>query len=671
MTSTVPSISLVAEQSGVDHIYLVVGDSRFHLPAADFTALGFRGDRVRVVAPGTLTSFAERPLSAPAATRASQVFFDCGEDGAGPLGSWTYNCQPSSSLVQREVLVAGWLNAAHGESPPSPWVNIANNGIEDVHYDLVLDPVFVERMYGPGGLSLRMDGVRYFGNPPDVVPLAFAAGPPTQAGGPPSNTFNSWILPGSGDDIHGELNAWHTRDTAGWFQRHMVGRGPAPAGWVNPFGQDPDAFFPFHPMKPESESRALQAGDYVVMRGPLWQDRYHGDATEVLDPWDTGLTRHHAWLEMHPIDWVVRVRGPQANARVTVARRNLIADQAAGATAQFDESVPPSFAPSATGRSLHVRRVRALTDSRPGMTYSGPVQLRTTLRDDHVDIGATVTSGAAGQGRWHGSWLIEWSERDVHDAVWVDEDAPAGANELDAGEGWQWITDDPRPFQGLRAHLGPLTPGVHQHYFSGAPQNPQVASGDVLFATVWLDPDTPPEEIMLQWFAENWEHRAFWGGDLIPWGVSGTVSRTYRGPLPFSGEWVRLEVPAADVGLQDRAVSGLAFTAFGGRVVWDRAGVWSPPPSSGQIRAVVTPSRFVEGSRTITVHATDTGTQAKVSGRVVLDGADIGATNQPLTHWFEPGRAVLSILCAGYPAQSVSIQVTQDRKGGEFPDHSP
>jgi hypothetical protein len=89
MTSTVPNVSLAAEQAGVDHIYLVVGDTKFRLPPVDFTALGFRGDRVRLVAAGTLARFVEKRLGAGPSVRPSEVFFDCGEDGWGPLGSWT------------------------------------------------------------------------------------------------------------------------------------------------------------------------------------------------------------------------------------------------------------------------------------------------------------------------------------------------------------------------------------------------------------------------------------------------------------------------------------------------------------------------------------------------------------------------------------------------------
>ena len=79
-----------------------------------------------------------------------------------------------------------------------------------------------------------------------------------------------------------------------------------------------------------------------------------------------------------------------------------------------------------------------------------------------------------------------------------------------------------------------------------------VQAGDKLFAYVYLDPASVPAEIMLQWYDGNWEHRAYWGANLINWGTTGADSRRYMGPLPTAGQWVRLEVPASQVGLEER-----------------------------------------------------------------------------------------------------------------------
>ena len=50
---------------------------------------------------------------------------------------------------------------------------------------------------------------------------------------------------------------------------------------------------------------------------------------------------------------------------------------------------------------------------------------------------------------------------------------------------------------------------------------------------------------MLSFFADNWEHRAYWGANTINYGTDGTASRKSMGALPAKGEWVRLEVSAA------------------------------------------------------------------------------------------------------------------------------
>ena len=44
------------------------------------------------------------------------------------------------------------------------------------------------------------------------------------------------------------------------------------------------------------------------------------------------------------------------------------------------------------------------------------------------------------------------------------------------------------------------------------------------------------------------------------------------GALPAVNGWVRLEVPASQVGLEGATVKGMAFTLNNGQAWWDRAG---------------------------------------------------------------------------------------------------
>ncbi|HNQ03536.1 MAG TPA: hypothetical protein PKH69_02885 [Thiobacillaceae bacterium] len=128
-------------------------------------------------------------------------------------------------------------------------------------------------------------------------------------------------------------------------------------------------------------------------------------------------------------------------------------------------------------------------------------------------------------------------------------------------------------------HRGTLMGGVHQHFFDGAREPFVVNAGESLFAWVYLDPDHPPRALMLQWHSGgNWEHRAYWGEDLIPFGGSIDGPGHHRvGDLPTPGVWTQLKVPAAAVGLQSTdgslvGLDGMAFTLFDGRAAYGLAG---------------------------------------------------------------------------------------------------
>jgi hypothetical protein len=157
--------------------------------------------------------------------------------------------------------------------------------------------------------------------------------------------------------------------------------------------------------------------------------------------------------------------------------------------------------------------------------------------------------------------------------VWVDDAVPAGATQAsDGGDVWTWVGSNPAPFSGALAHQSTVSSGEHQHYFYNATATLSVAVGDALFAYVYLDPANPPSEVMLQWNDGSWEHRAYWGANLIAWGADGTASRVNMGALPPSGQWVKLSVPASLLGLEGHTLNGMAFSLYNGRATWDYAG---------------------------------------------------------------------------------------------------
>ena len=120
--------------------------------------------------------------------------------------------------------------------------------------------------------------------------------------------------------------------------------------------------------------------------------------------------------------------------------------------------------------------------------------------------------------------------------VWVEDALPLGAI-AGGSETFNWISANPAPYSGTLAHQSGVTGGTHQHYFVNATTKLGVGVGDKLFSYVYLDPANPPREVMLQFYDGSWEHRAYWGANLVPWGAG--VGRVYMGPLPVAGQWVR------------------------------------------------------------------------------------------------------------------------------------
>jgi hypothetical protein len=175
------------------------------------------------------------------------------------------------------------------------------------------------------------------------------------------------------------------------------------------------------------------------------------------------------------------------------------------------------------------------------------------------------------------------------EVVWIDDEIPPGATR-DGTRGpksWKWVTAPDPVFSGRRSHMmggeGAGGAGHAQHLIIGASPPFEISSGDdTLFTYVWLDQKNPPQEIMLQFNTGDWDHRAFWGADLIPFGspdASNSQSRhEVDKSLPPPGKWVRLEVKAKDLGLTaSTPIVGISFDQVGGKVWWDKTGVMKQP----------------------------------------------------------------------------------------------
>jgi hypothetical protein len=157
------------------------------------------------------------------------------------------------------------------------------------------------------------------------------------------------------------------------------------------------------------------------------------------------------------------------------------------------------------------------------------------------------------------------ARKDQSERVWFEDKAPFGAT----AEG----TWERRRHEGRAIHTEPPAIGTHRHWFQGDPVGHTVENGDVLFAYVYLSAHQPPETILLQWHdGESWAHGACWGADRIREFPANTPARRMRGQLPPAGRWVRLEVPASEVGLEGKTVRGMSFVLHGGQCFWGATG---------------------------------------------------------------------------------------------------
>ncbi len=185
-------------------------------------------------------------------------------------------------------------------------------------------------------------------------------------------------------------------------------------------------------------------------------------------------------------------------------------------------------------------------------------------------------------------YKVNGSTPTAQDTVWVDEKLPAGSTAGTAGSGsWNWTTTSqvlnwftappagiPFAKRGLKLFWSGPAAGEQQINFDGAQGPLKIGTGDHLYFDVWMDPLNLPTEIMLMWRDSTGsnEHRVYWGANTIAAGTAGTNSRRYAGVLPAAGEWVRLTVPASQVGLEGQSLKGMTFAHYNGRVFYDRAG---------------------------------------------------------------------------------------------------
>ena len=161
------------------------------------------------------------------------------------------------------------------------------------------------------------------------------------------------------------------------------------------------------------------------------------------------------------------------------------------------------------------------------------------------------------------------------EVVFMDDAIPTRATQVGL---WKFVSAPEHPvFSGKTSHTEAEAgfPGNVQHLFHGTKF--PVAPTDTLYTYVHIDPKEPPKELMIQFNFDGQWRRACWGENAMPAPFN---PKTNLGPLPKSGEWVRLEIPAAKIGIDKPGViTGVSYDQFVGKpVYWDKTGAMKGPP---------------------------------------------------------------------------------------------
>jgi len=457
MTPTIENVSLVKEQSRPE-VYFVCSNTKFWIPStAEFDAMGFRWDKVQIVPDGTLTSrtpgtldpFPSKPFVNPRSpVKPSDVHFSPPgpEDFETVTGKWYANCKSAATIIRRNIMIAGWLEPSPNAPSTHPNAGDVAKGWEDWIYEgVLLDPDFIDRMYGNDGLSNALAGdVRLPGNPPVDPQRRLPVADLDMDGNSRGVTLNSFTTPYR-LSLHCEQNVWHVESTQVLFSRNWTGRGDPPQGWIRlpfvEFGSDDpdqllwydDSWWPYNPINPEPPivgddrpPRNLLTGDYVLMKGTFWQDTSHG-------PWGWTLTHpgYDGYLELHPIDWMVRLESPPPHRRKTTSIIEVTRDEVG--TASRSGSITPDFEVRGLDlelKQLKVQTCQELVDGR--FTFPDTV-VRHDVRSvdeqgrplDRVDYDIEVRNGPERPGRFKAVYIVTWQGQQTSNAAFVSQSVPS------------------------------------------------------------------------------------------------------------------------------------------------------------------------------------------------------------------------------------------------------
>ncbi len=286
-------------------------------------------------------------------------------------------------------------------------------------------------------------------------------------------------------------------------------------------------------------------GKFVPLASPCGEGEH-----EAVERWEKAAHWAHTASEGAHFAHVLEIGGAAVALHIAEGGFTIAAGQAA--THAFDPG---------GGHGCNADPYFVAPDARPDADVVSPAPVQITRVTGGLVTPTLSTFIAAPLARTAPN--VEYRDRAP---VFLGGALPQGATALGA---WTW--DNARAFRGAPSHTQPRRDGPQLHYFIHAAPPLTPSADDDIIQYVYLDPQNPPSEIYLQFYIGDGdgEHRAYWGTDRVQTGgIAGTASLFPMGALPDQGMWVRLKIPADQLGLVGKPINGILFGAYGGQTWW-------------------------------------------------------------------------------------------------------
>lgn len=141
------------------------------------------------------------------------------------------------------------------------------------------------------------------------------------------------------------------------------------------------------------------------------------------------------------------------------------------------------------------------------------------------------------------------------DYVWMNNTLPYGAVWIDQG-GASW-EDEHAFFGSVSLRVSANNNSYSYPQFANATYS---ISDRYIITWVYIDSKNRPDSIMISLYDGSWNHRAYWGKNLFPFGEEGTPSMIYMGGMPSCDTWVPLILDKELV--QANNVTGFGYGVF-------------------------------------------------------------------------------------------------------------